>query len=500
MNFKLQRMHRAPATRSRGAIIIVSFILFIGLLAEAFAQKQQRDPLDQIVRDLYQKSFDQSFCAQGKKTSLGLWTISEEKSPVGSAATKRIYEELLSRLLSARPKCIDIIDSAGIGIIIDHLNKSGALEKNGDNVLAALSEAHQAVDMIVFPDLYAQSGKILLTLRIVERATAETRALTAPIELPKQFTSDVSSDSALPLDAAIKAAAKHLVQSASALKEIQAGGIFFEGTEAQPPAGQFIQEQLLSALVEQASNVLTNKTIRVRGISIEPATPEAVEASDLDSKAVARKNGAHFLSGRYWIRDDAFDLRVSFTQPDGGTIDWRGRIRLSEFKGMELRPRNPASLGTPLPKAAYAFQVTSPKGISPTYKAGDELQLMIRVGRRAWLYCFYVDSKGQVLPIFPVPQKLAGARSNQLEPNKLIKLPDPGKDVFRFTINSDTVGEELVSCYATVRDVRADLPPSLFPEQLSPIAFLTIDKLRQIFQGLKGAQVAESLVTMTITK
>jgi hypothetical protein len=354
--------------------------------------------------------------------------------------------------------------------------------------------------MIVFPDLYAQSGKILLTLRIVERASAKTLALTAPIELPQQFTSDVSSDAALSLDAAIKAAADHLIQSAAGLKEIQAGGIFFEGTEVQPPAGQFIQEQLLSAMVEQGSNVLTNKTIRVRGISIEPATPGAVEASDLDSKAVARKNGSHFLNGRYWIRGDALDLRVSLIQPDGGTIDWRGRIRLSEFKGIELRPQNSASLGVPLPKAAYAFQVTSPKGISPTYKVGDELQLMIRIGREAWLYCFYVDSKGQVLPIFPAPPKLGGIRSNRLEPNQLIKLPDPEKDVFRFTINSDTVGEELVSCYATVRDVRADLPPSLFPEHLSTIAFLSIDKLRQIFRDLKDAQVAESVVTMTIIR
>jgi len=206
-------MNRTLATRSFGSTIILAFILFIGLLNEAFAQKQQRDPLDQMVRDLFQKSFDQSFCAQGKKTSLGLWTISEDKSPVGPTATKRIYEELLSRLLKRRPKCIDVIDSAGVGIIIDHLNKSGALEHNGDNVLAALSEAHQGVDMIVFPDLYAQSGKILLTLRIVERASAETRALTAPFELPHQFTNDVSSDTALPLDAAMKAAAGHLIQS-----------------------------------------------------------------------------------------------------------------------------------------------------------------------------------------------------------------------------------------------------------------------------------------------
>lgn len=496
----LKKSERSSSCWALVSTIIVAFICLMFVPGETFAQKRQRDALDQMVRELFQKSFDQSLCATGKQVSLGLWTISEDKSPVGPSATKRIYEEVLSRLLRLRPKCVDVIDSAGIGIIIDHLHKSGALEQNGGNVLAALSEAHQNVDMIIFPDLYAQAGNILLTLRIVERESAKNRALTSPLALPRQLTNDGSSDTALSLESAIKAAADQLIQSAPGLKEIQTGGIFFEATDAQPPAGRFIQEQLLGALIERGTNTLTNKTIKVRGISLEPANPDAVKANELDSQAVARNNNAYDLSGRYWIRDDALDLRISLTRPDGGTTGWRGKIRLADLKGMELRPANPASLAPPLPKATYVFQVTSPKGVAPTYKAGDELQLMMRVGREAWVYCYYIDSKGQVLPIFPVPPKMAGARSNKLEANKLIRLPDPAKDTFRFRFNADTVGEELVSCYAANRDIRSDLPPSLFPDQLSPVEFLTLDRLRQTFRDIKDAQVAESLVTITVTQ
>jgi len=480
--------------------IILAFIYSIFDPAETLAQKGQHDPLDQIVTELFRKSFDQSFCATGKQTSLGLWAISEDKSPVGPSATKRIYEEVLSRLLRSRPKCVDVIDSAGIGIIMDHLHKSGALDQNGGNVLAALSEAHQNVDMVVFPELYAQSGNIFLTLRIVERASAKTRALTSPLALPKQLTSEGSSDVAISLESAVKAAADQLIQSAPELNEIQTGGIFFEATDAQPPAGRFIQEQLLGALIERGTNALTNKTIKVRGISLEPSDPDAVKANELDSRAAARKSNAYDLNGRYWVRGDALDLRISLARPDGATVGWRGKIRLSDLKGMELRPNNPASLAPPLPKGAYAFQVTSPKGVAPTYKAGDELQLMIRVGREAWVYCFYIDSKGQVLPIFPVPPKMAGVRSNKLEANKLVRLPDPAKDAFRFRFNTETLGEELVSCYAANRDIRSNLPSSLFPDQLSPVAFLTLDRLRQTFRDIKDAQVAESLVTITVTR
>lgn len=481
----------------RAPIIVLALLCSILIPIETSAK--QRDPLDQIVRELFQKSFDQTFCASAKQVSLGLWTISEDKSPIGPSATKRIYEEILSRLLRSRPKCVDVIDSAGIGIIIDHLHKSGALNQSGGNVLAALSEAHQNVDMIVFPDLYAQSGKILLTLRIVERVSAKTRALTSPLPLPKQLADDASSDTALSLDSAVKAAANQLIQSAPELEEIQAGGIFFEATDAQPAAGRFIQEQLFGALIDRGTNTLTKKVIRVRGIAIEPVDQDAVQASELDSQAVARNSNAYDLSGRYWIRADALYLRISLTRPDGVTVGWSGKIRLSDLKGMELRPKNPASLGQPLPKGAYTFQVTSAKGVAPTYKAGDELQLMIRVGQEAWVYCFYIDSKEQVLPIFPAPAKMTGTRSNKLEANRLIRLPDRN-DTFRFRFNADTLGEELVSCYAANRDVRPNLPASLFPDELSPVAFLTLDRLRQTFRDIKNAQIAESLVTITVMR
>ena len=82
----------------------------------------------------------------------------------------------LSRLLAVRPKCVDVLDSAGIGVIIDYLSKSGALDKNGGNLIAALNEASQKVDLIAFPSLYNQGGKTVLALRAVERKSGRTIA------------------------------------------------------------------------------------------------------------------------------------------------------------------------------------------------------------------------------------------------------------------------------------------------------------------------------------
>jgi Domain of unknown function (DUF4384) len=478
----------------------LTLLSFLMASASTVAYAQSAEGLDQTVRSFLEKYMPAKHCSADKRISLGLWTLADDKSPIGAAADKRVYQELLSRILKFRPKCADIIDNAGISAIAEHLQKSGALDENGGNVLAALSTAHQNVDMILFPDIYAQSGKIMMTLRLAERASAKTIALTEPVQLPKDYTADTLSDAALSLDAAIKGAADQLVLAAPELREIQSGGIFFEGTEAQPPAGRYIRDHVLSALVERGSNVITNKTIKVRGITIEPANPDQVKASELDSTAAAHSDNAYELKGRYWLRDQAIDLSLSLSKPDGTTASWSGRIRLADLSGVELKPVNPVVLQAPLPKAGYVFQVTSPKGASPTYKAGDELQLMLNVGKPAWVYCFYIDSKGGVVPIYPLPPRFFEGRTNKMEAGKLIKIPDPARDKFRFTFNAESVGEEMVSCFSTLRDVKADLPSNLFPDQLSPIAFLTLEKVRQTFSALKEAQVAESVVTVTVTQ
>lgn len=483
------------------AIVMLGFVYSTELRASKSRQQSSgNDVLSNSVSELFQRSFDGSTCSQDKEITLGLWAIAEEKSPVGASATKRIYDEVLSQLLRLRPRCASVIDSAGIGVIIDHLSKSGALDNNGGNVLAALAEAHQNVDLIIFPELYLQSGSPMLALRIVDRVSAKTLAQTAPVALPASLAKDQAGDTAISLEQAMKSAAAQLTQASPDMKEVQAGGIFFEGTGAQPPAGRYIQEQLISALTEVSANVISGKALKIRGVSIEATNPEDSRATELDATATAKSNHAYDLTGRYWIRGEVVDLHLTLIRPDGGTTTWRGGIHLSDFRGMELRPSNPASLATPLPKGNFAFQVTTPHGVSPTYKVGDELQLLVRSGKDAWGYCFYIDSKGQVQPIFPIPTRMAGESNNRLRAKMLIKWPDPGKDKFRFRFNADSLGEELVSCFASNRDVRRDLPDSLFPQQMVPVPFLTLDKLRNLFRGINGAQVAESLVTVTVTR
>lgn len=458
------------------------------------------DTLDVVVTRLLGSAFGAKPCASDARQTIGLWVFEEDKVPIAGAAARRLHQELLSRLLAARPKCIDVLDSSGIGVIITHLSKTGALEKNGGSLIAALNDAHQNVDLIAFPSLYNQGGKTVLALRVVERASGKTLALTAPVIVPDRYLGQDVSDEAISLEAAIKAASKHLAESAPDLKELRPLGIFFEDTAAQPAAGRYVMGQLVAGLSNDASNVLTGKTLKIRSLSIEPApkTDGAIEAQDLEGSET--DPSVYDLSGRYWIRGNAIDLRISIKRGDGATVAWQSKIRIADFRDLELRPTNPAAVLHPLPKGAFAFQLTSPKGTAPIYRPGDELNLFLRLGQEASVYCFYVDSKGGILTVLPNRFNSANPKANRFAAKVLQRLPDASRDSFKFVFTSDTAGEEIVVCFASTRDARADLPNALFAEQAGPVPFLGLEQLRKLFGDLKDTKVSEASVTVTVAR
>ena len=480
--------------------LVAAFATGVLPTSDRAAAGKAADTLDLVVTRLLDGTFGPKPCASDARRTIGLWVFEEDKVPIAGAAAKRLHQELLSRLLAARPKCIDVLDSSGIGVIITHLSKTGALEKNGGSLIAALNDAHQNVDLVAFPSLYNQGGKTVLALRVVERASGKTLALTAPVLVPDRYLGQDVSDEAISLEAALKAAAKQLAESAPDLKEIRPLGIFFEDTAAQPAAGRYVMDQLVAGLSSDASNVLTGKTLKIRSLSIEPApkTDGAIEAQDLEGSTPDPL--VYDLSGRYWIRGNAIDLRISIKRGDGTTFAWQSKIRISDFKDLELRPTNPAAALHPLPKGAYAFQLTSPKGTAPIYRPSDELNLFVRLGQEASVYCFYVDSKGGILTVLPNRFNGADPKANRFAAKVLHRLPDASRDSFKFVFTTDTAGEEIVVCFASTRDVRADLPNALFAEQTGPMPFLGLEQLRKIFGDLKDTKVSEAAVTVTVAR
>ena len=77
----------------------------------------------------------------------------------------------------------------------------------------------------------------------------------------------------------------------------------------------------------------------------------------------------------------------------------------------------------------------------------------------------------------------------------------PGKKIFPFEFKMvEPAGLELVKCFATSRDVTADLPPHLQGRSLEALPKGAEYRLSQVFHALPNTTVSEASMAVTVTK
>jgi hypothetical protein len=118
---------------------------------------------------------------------------------------------------------------------------------------------------------------------------------------------------------------------------------------------------------------------------------------------------------------------------------------------------------------------------------GEAVQLSIRPSRDAHVYCFLQDEKRQVTRFFPNRFQ----RDSRVQPATGLQLP--GSMRFELTMNTRGV-PETVACFATERDVLAELPAGINGGDFQPLPAATLDQVRQAFVKASGGTLAhESL-------
>ena len=118
---------------------------------------------------------------------------------------------------------------------------------------------------------------------------------------------------------------------------------------------------------------------------------------------------------------------------------------------------------------------------------GESLQLSIRPNRDAHVYCYLQDEKRQVTRFFPNRFQ----RDSRVQPATGLQLP--GSMRFELTMNTRGV-PETVACFATERDVLAELPAGVNGSDFQPLPAANLDQVRQAFIKASGGTLAhESL-------
>ena len=125
------------------------------------------------------------------------------------------------------------------------------------------------------------------------------------------------------------------------------------------------------------------------------------------------------------------------------------------------------------------------------YARGEAVQLTVAPSRQAHVYCFLQDENQRISRFFPNRFQ----RDSRVDPAQGVQLP--GAMRFEIRMNSRGV-PETVSCFATERDVLAQLPQGLNGGDFSPLPVASLEQLRGAFAHAAGGALAhEDLVMRT---
>ncbi|HEU5294468.1 MAG TPA: DUF4384 domain-containing protein [Burkholderiaceae bacterium] len=155
----------------------------------------------------------------------------------------------------------------------------------------------------------------------------------------------------------------------------------------------------------------------------------------------------------------------------------------------KIRAAAPAQApAAPAPPAPLTLQVAS-SADGRRLARGEAVQLSIRPSRDAHVYCYLQDEKQQVTRFFPNRFQ----RDSRVAPATGLQLP--GSQRFELTMNTRGV-PETVACFATERDVLAELPAGVNGSDFQPLPVATLDQVRQAFIKVSGGALAHEALEL----
>lgn len=472
-----------------------------GLLVASILPVMAAEPPQDAIAELATQLFPQGYCDTGERRSMGIWTFDLDRIPVSSGVADRVYAAALSELIARKPPCVDVLDGSAIREIAEHLKRTGAFRKAGDNPLLALEQANRGVSVLLRGDIFAQDATIYLSFRAVERERGVVLAQTKPWRLPADYVRSAAEDVALNLDSALEKAANRLVAGAVGMRVIIPLGLYYQDTGAQPPLARYVLAGLMSAIEAETTSLVSGSKLRVVQPELMLAAKSGAVSTIDDFDPLAQASGklgegVHELTGRYWQVGDAIDLKLSLRSRTGETVSWQGRIRLSGLPSLASAPKSSGLGGEG--ESAFLLQMTSPRGAAPYYRPGEALTVFLRSERDAWLSCFYIDVNGTAMQV--VPNSFQGDKSaeSRIAANVLRSLPDPRRDPFEFRFTVNTLGEEVLRCFALTADPMAHLPAALKGDGFAPLPADIAARLTDIFHDVPGVLVAEARLTVTV--
>ena len=120
------------------------------------------------------------------------------------------------------------------------------------------------------------------------------------------------------------------------------------------------------------------------------------------------------------------------------------------------------------------------------FARGEPVSLLVRPTRDSHVYCYLQDETAKITRFYPN----RFAKDSLVLASKPLSLPGPMR--FQLVMNAKGV-QETIACFATQRDVLADLPQNIVGVDFEPLPVSTLEQIRGAFVNTTGGAVAQEI-------
>ena len=148
-------------------------------------------------------------------------------------------------------------------------------------------------------------------------------------------------------------------------------------------------------------------------------------------------------------------------------------------------PTSPQAPAVPAQPDNRALRLSLSSANNQTrFARGEPISLLVQPTRDAHVYCFLQDENAKIIRFYP----------NRFAKDSLVSaakpLALPGRMRFQLVMNSKGV-TETISCFATPRDVMAQLPNNIVGTDFEPVSANSMEQIRAAFVNATGGALAQ---------
>ncbi len=258
--------------------------------------------------------------------------------------------------------------------------------------------------------------------------------------------------------------------------DVSTGGVYCVGAGSTPQLWR--ADSTNPATYELASRAGgTRARVAFAAGAMDAAWPGAIApAGEIEIKRLDRAAAPATVMFKS-VRDDAASEPERIAALLAVGCDRQAAIRAAAFRA-EVAP--------------LSLYLTSDRGRDAQYQLGETMTLIAQASRDVYLYCFYRDSAGAVVTLFPSRySKGARVRGN-------ISLALPGERLpvtLQFTAPP---GREQIACYATERDMGDRLPKAVTAGAFEALSPARAAEVEAAFAEMAGSGLAQAKVDILV--